>query len=91
MDQLIQNFQAQCVIGTLEQDVHYIISMFYRGIPSLDVQAIHLHLPHITSVEELYYAILQILDERGEKMNLLEMMPLIDEYIEHAIEKLNLK
>ena len=64
----------------LKHDVEYIIWLYYKEIPVLDLNILKLKKNTYTN---LYNSILKILDEKDEKKNLLEMMPLIDEYLSY--------
>jgi hypothetical protein len=83
LEELLNQFNAVSLSKeeALKHDIEYIIWLYYKEIPTLDPNLVKLKIS--SDIEETYYDILRILDEKGEKENLLEMMPLIDEYLDY--------
>lgn len=64
----------------LKHDVEYIIWLYYKEIPTINPNLLKLKK---NTFINLYNNIINILNEKDETKNLLEMMPLIDEYLSY--------
>jgi hypothetical protein len=80
MDQITYSLQSLNLDKDLEHDVDYIIYCFENEIISMDYNnfKIKRYVYH-----NLYTKIVTLLSEKCYSHNLLDMMPLIDEYIEY--------
>ncbi len=68
----------------LRHDIDYIIWLYYKEIPVINQSILKIKRNTFNNITDLYCEILNILDEKDEKKNLLEMMPLIDEYLSYC-------
>ena len=65
----------------LIHDVEYMLWCFQHEVPELNPSKFRLR--QKVCPEQLYKEILRILELKQQRHNLLELMPYIDEYLEH--------
>ena len=88
MENLIELMQHNLVITKntyVLHDVNYILWGFENSIPQLDPSLYKVKRNMYQSYQELYDVIVNILREKNQIENMLEIMPLIDDYIEYII------
>ena len=72
-------------ISNLEYDVSYLIFCYKNNIINLDITHFKIKAKSYKCSRKLYYDILKIMYNKSETHILLEMMPLIDDYLEYYI------
>ena len=85
MDDLVQLMQKNLVISRnscLIHDVEYLIWGFENNVPKLDYSVYKARLDMYESYHQMYNEIIKILREKKQVENIIEMMPLIDDYLE---------
>lgn len=83
MDEILQQFD-KLTIDYLQHDVQLIIKSCNMQLPCLDLSSL-LYKPHNSYTNEmlLYQQITRMITCMGHASSLLELMPYIDDYIEH--------
>ena len=86
MDDLIQLMKHNLVISRnqyLLHDIEYLLWCFENNIPNMDPCIYKVRRNMYESYHKMYEEILNILREKNQIENVLEMMPLIDDYLEY--------
>lgn len=86
MEDLANLFQFNLSISRNKMliiDVEYILWGFYNSITHLDPCLYKVKKHMYESIHQMYDEILLVLHEKNEIVNLLELMPLIDDYLEY--------
>lgn len=87
-DELAELFQRQLQISKeeiLHHDVNYMLWVVDNEQPSLHLKTYKLKANLFESITELYEAVLQTLKQINRINDLLEIMPLIDDYLEYYL------
>lgn len=87
METLVAKFKAMDVFEdpahALLHDVKCILDCYDKGKPTLHGVTFHVTKDMVDDSRKLFYAILSIINDlKGGTNDLLEIMPLIDEYLE---------
>lgn len=70
-------------INKLELDIDYILYCYYTNKINLDFSLLQLEKNIYNYIPDLYEEIIKILTIKEQSKNLLEIMPIIDEYLEY--------
>ena len=92
MDDLVQLMQHNLVITRNQDilhDVNYLIWGFENNIAKLDPNLYKVKRNMYQSYQAGYDVIIKILREKNQIENMLEMMPLIDDYLEYIVPNAN--
>lgn len=85
MDQLTYSLQSLNLNKDLKADVDYLIYCYERQIIHMNHMNFKIKKYMYFNTCELYENIVKIISEKCYSHNLLDMMPLIDEYIDYYL------
>lgn len=69
----------------INHDVNYMLWVVDNEQPALDLKTYKLKRGLFESIDELYEAVIQVLQLKNRINDLLEIMPIIDDYLEYYL------
>ena len=85
MNTVIEQLSNLNIKNSLEKDIDYLILCYKNNVIQIDINKLKLKKlnSHPDNIRYLYYDILKYINSISETHIILDMMPLIDEYLDY--------